>query len=114
MENHPPYGKQGGLWKIYSAKEYHFKVNEKHCKNLYRLPKKVRSFNDKEVDNAVYDWFILQKSQQKPIDDALMKEKAPFYAASLKFQALKLQTALIYLLFIRYFNISPWCTDKTP
>ena len=33
MQNHPPnwegYGKEGGLWKILSSKEYYFNVDEK-------------------------------------------------------------------------------------
>ena len=45
MRNHLPYweryGKQGGLWKVWSDKECYFNVNQKQGKTfLHRLPKK--------------------------------------------------------------------------
>ena len=45
--------------------------------------------NHQEVDNAVYDCFILQRSLQIPIDSALIREKARFFAETLKFLGFK-------------------------
>ena len=43
MRNHPLYREkycmQGSLWKIWSAKEHNFNVDEKQNMKLHRLPK---------------------------------------------------------------------------
>ena len=62
------YDKQGGLWKIWSAKEYYFNVDEKKEKLFSALQetslstKIACSYNYKKVDNAVYGWLFTKKS----------------------------------------------------
>ena len=51
--------------------------------------KKLRSCDYEEVDKAVYQWFTLQRSQHIPIDCAMIKEKALFYAEKFKFPDFK-------------------------
>ena len=60
-----------------------------HCKKPHRLAKRIHSCNYKKVDKAVYNWFVLRKSQKIPIDGALTKEEAPFHVESLKFPYFK-------------------------
>ncbi|XP_065652997.1 tigger transposable element-derived protein 4-like [Hydra vulgaris] len=38
--------------------------------------KKLRSGNFKNVDKAIYTWFVAKRSQQVPIDGTILKEKA--------------------------------------
>lgn len=51
--------------------------------------KKLRSCEYEEIDKAVYQWFILQRSQQIPIDGAMIKEKALSYAKEFQFRDFK-------------------------
>ena len=67
-----------GMAKIWSGKEYCFNVDEKKGK-LFSALQETSSYtkinricNHQEIDNMVYDWFILQRSQQIPIDSALI------------------------------------------
>lgn len=54
--------------------------------------RKICNCNYKEEDKAVYDWFILRKSQLIPIDDALIKEEARF-----RQKVLNLQTSELHM-----------------
>ena len=42
------------------------------------------------MDNAILKWFSLQRSQNIPIDDTIIKEKVPFFPEILIFQSSKL------------------------
>ncbi|XP_047139139.1 tigger transposable element-derived protein 4-like [Hydra vulgaris] len=45
--------------------------------------KKLRSGNFKNVDKAIYTWFVAKRSQQVPIDGTILKEKALKFAEAL-------------------------------
>ncbi|XP_047138885.1 tigger transposable element-derived protein 4-like [Hydra vulgaris] len=45
--------------------------------------KKLRSGNFKNVDKAIYTWFVAKRSQQVPIDGTILKEKAIKFAETL-------------------------------
>ncbi|XP_065647138.1 tigger transposable element-derived protein 4-like [Hydra vulgaris] len=45
--------------------------------------KKLRSGNFKNVDKAIYMWFVAKRSQQVPIDGTILKEKALKFAEAL-------------------------------
>ena len=91
LSHREKYGKQKDLWKICSAKEYYFKVDEKQreslklhqtsssTKNTYLYLQRSRQDGD--------DWVTLQRSQQKPIDGALITDT--FLCKSLKFPDFK-------------------------
>ena len=44
--------------------------------------KKLRGCDYEEIDQALYKWFILQRSQNVPVDGGLLKEKAMQFAES--------------------------------
>nr|XP_047135829.1 tigger transposable element-derived protein 4-like isoform X1 [Hydra vulgaris] len=45
--------------------------------------KKLRSGNFKNVDKAIYTWFVAKRSQQVPIDGTILKEKELKFAEAL-------------------------------
>ena len=51
--------------------------------------KKLRGCDYEEVDQALYKWFVLQRSQNVPIDGALLKEKAMQFAETFDSKSFK-------------------------
>ncbi|XP_047132492.1 tigger transposable element-derived protein 4-like [Hydra vulgaris] len=43
----------------------------------------ISSGNFKNVDKAIYTWFVAKRSQKVPIDDTILKEKALKFAEAL-------------------------------
>ena len=83
MQKHPPYRERyGGLRKIWSfgvpknaisTWMYHKEKIFCALQETSLSTKKICSCNYKEVDKAVYDWFLLQRSQLIPIESARIK-----------------------------------------
>ena len=84
--------------KIWSAKNT-ISMRTKNKEKPFSAPqatlsstRKICNCNYKEEGKAVYDWFILRKSQLIPIDDALIKEEARF-----RQKVLNLQTSELHM-----------------
>ena len=46
--------------------------------------KKLRGCQYKKVDKALFEWFVLQRSQNIPIDGSMIQEKGLFFAEKLE------------------------------
>ena len=46
--------------------------------------KKLRGCQYKKVDKALFEWFVLQRSQNIPIDGSMIQEKGLFFAEKFK------------------------------
>ena len=49
-----------------------------------RSTKKSRGCEYKKVDKALFEWFVLQRSQNIPIDGSMIQEKGLFFAKKLE------------------------------
>ena len=46
--------------------------------------KKLRGCQYEKVDRALFEWFVLQRSQNIPIDESMIQEKGLFFAEKLE------------------------------
>ena len=46
--------------------------------------KKLRGCQYEKVDKALFDWFVLQRSQNIPIDGSMIQEKGLFFAENME------------------------------
>ena len=46
--------------------------------------KKLRGCQCKKVDKALFEWFVLQRSQNIPIDGSMIQEKGLFFVTKLE------------------------------
>ena len=46
--------------------------------------KKLRGCQYEKVDKALFEWFVLQRSQNIPVDGSMIQEKGLFFAGKLE------------------------------
>ena len=63
-------------------KEKYLKALENNCSSKKQ---KLRESNFEKLDNVVFPWFLLKRSQNIPIDGNLIKKKAIAYAKELDY-----------------------------